>query len=223
MKKIVSLLLALISVFVFVSCGEEKTTPAEEFIKVVNSSVPTKITTQTTYSVSKSEITFRGRYETILYGSDFEMSYKYEDFADPSTATDPEAYMQTHEGTVYYHDGLYSTDGENWAASAPSVTTMQVKLELDPKNLGEFTISRDGKTLTTVISAEDAKEILGITIGVTEDGVKLTIGHDGQNLRSIKVSYSTENASVVSLDTSYSYESENSPFDDVPETTPTEG
>ena len=219
MKRIISLLLALICVFAFVSCGEE-TTPIDQFINVVNSSAPTKIITQTSYS--DSETTFRGRFETTIYasGSEFEMSYNYQDYANPETAANPDEYIANHKGVVYYRAGLYSTDGVNWTAESPNVTTMQVKFELSAAILGEFEISKDGKTLTATVTAEQAEKILGVAVSATEDGVEITVTHDGNNLRGVLVSYSTEYASIVTLETSYSYNAVTSPFE--PEQTPQE-
>lgn len=214
MKKIISLLLALICVFAFVSCGEEET-GADKFVKIVNSSEPTKIVTNTSYD--DGETKFVGRFETTLYGSDFEFLYSYQQYADPTTAANPDEYIQTVSGTVYYNDGLYSEDGVNWGAESPDAAAMQIKFALDAKKLGQYEISKDGKTLETVVTAEEAEAILGIALNSTEDGVSITITHDGKNLRGITVSYSTEYAEIVSIDTSYSYNAVVSPFEEAPQ------
>jgi len=213
MKKIISLLLALICVFAFVSCGDEGT-PADKFVKIVNDSAPTKITTNTSYN--DGETTFIGRFETTLYGSDFELSYSYQKYADPTEATNPDEYIQTISGNVYYNDGMYSEDGKNWGSKTPDAAAMQVKLALDAKNLGQYEMSKDGKTLEAVVTAEQAEAILGVALNATADGVSITITHDGKNLRRIVVSYATEYAVVVSLDTSYSYNAVVSPFEETP-------
>lgn len=213
MKKIISLLLALTCIFAFVSCGEE--TAADKFVKIVNSSEPTRIITNTSYDDGENK--FVGRYETTLYGSDFEFSYSYQQYADPTTSANPDEYIQTVSGKVYYNDGLYSVDGVNWGAVSPDAAAMQVKFVLDAENLGDYEISTDGKTLETVVTAEQAEAILGIKLNATEDGVSIVITHDGKNLRGITVSYATEYAEVVSLDTSYSYNAVVSPFEEAPQ------
>jgi predicted RNA-binding protein YlqC (UPF0109 family) len=116
----------------------------------------------------------------------------------------PDGYIKTLSGTVYYKDGKYSTDNENWTTEAPDETTMQVKLNLTKKNLGKYKVSKDGKTLTATTTAEQASKMLGVTISANSD-VEIVIKHDGTSLRSIVVSYSTENAEYVEISTSYSY------------------
>ena len=105
----------------------------------------------------------------------------------------------------------------NWGAESPDAAAMQIKFALDGKNLGQYEISKDGKTLETVVTAEEAEAILGIALNSTEDGVSITITHDGKNLRGITVSYSTEYAEIVSIDTSYSYNAVVSPFEEAPQ------
>lgn len=211
MKKIISLLLALTCVFALFSCGKSD---AEIFIDTVNSSSPTRIITQTSYN--DSENTLRGRFETTVDGSNTTLTYSYQSYELPSADKDPDAYIRTSEGTVYYKDGLYSTDGENWGTDVPSASAMQVKLALSIDCLGDYKISDDGKTLTAKITAEQAEKLLGIKLSATEDGISLTIAHDGTHLRSISVSYATANAVLVTLETSYSYNAISVP--EVPET-----
>jgi hypothetical protein len=210
MKRIISILLAIICVFSLASCGE-----ADDVISIVNSSRPTKITTQTTYNTENDKLV--GSFVTTINGSDSELVYEYQRYAtvEEGVAEDnPDEYIKTLSGTVYYKDGKYSTDNENWTTEAPDATTMQVKLNLTEKNLGKYTVSKDGKTLTATTTAEKASKILGVSISATAD-VKIVIKHDGTSLRSISVSYSTENAEYVEISTSYSY---NKVVEEEPET-----
>ena len=89
---------------------------------------------------------------------------------------------------------------------------MQVKFDLSAVELKEPSISADKKTLNVTVSAEEAEKILGIKVSATEDGVKIEVVHDGKNLRQIRVSYSTADDTLVSLETSYSYSEVTSPF-----------
>lgn len=208
MKKTVCLILALVCAFALVSCDSA----VDLYISVVNNSEPTKIITQTAYN--DGSVNLAGRFETTINGNDTEMKYTYQRYAtveEGVAADDPDGYIKTVEGVVYYKDGKYSTDGESWFVEVPDTAALQVKLELVEKYLGEYVISKDGKTLTTTVSSEDAEAILGIPVNATEDGVKIEIVHDGTLLRSISVYYSTEYAQSVSIETSYAYGKVSSP------------
>ena len=209
MKKIISLLLAIICVFTLFSCGDES--PIDGFTKIVSSSEPTKIITLTSYNDGDNLLT--GSYETQFYGADFMMVYNYQSYAVPAPDANPDEFIANYEGKIYYHEGLYSVDeGATWTTGTPNESAMQVKFDLGAVELKDFTISKDKKTLTATVSAEEAEKILGVKVASTEDGVKIEVVHDGKNLRQIRVSYSTENATLVSLETSYSYSEVTSPF-----------
>lgn len=202
MKKIVCLVLALLCAFALVSCDDA----ADKYIGIVNSSKPTKIITQTSYN--DGSVVLSGRFETVIDGSNTEMKYNYQRYAtveEGVLADDPEGYIKTVEGIVYFKDGKYSTDGENWFTEVPDASALQVSFKLSKKNLGEYEISSDGKTLVATVSSEQAEAILGVNVNATEDGVKIEIVHDGTFLRSISVSYATETAESVNISTSYAY------------------
>ena len=74
MKKIICLLLALTCVFTLFSCKKDK--DLEKFVELVEASKPTKITTLTYYTVSGT--VYKGNYETVFDGENFEMNYSYE-------------------------------------------------------------------------------------------------------------------------------------------------
>ena len=201
MKRIISLLLATVCLFALFSCGGDSS--VEAFTKIVSSSEPTKIITVTSYD--DGENVLAGRYETQIYGADFMMDYNYEDYAIPAAGASADEYIASHVGKVYYRNGLYSTDGGNtWTTATPSESARQVKFDLGAVELKGYTLSKDEKTLTVTVSAEDAEKILGVKLSATEDGVNIEVVHDGKNLRQINVSYSTENATLVTLETSYS-------------------
>lgn len=184
------------------SCGPD----ADEFIEIAGKSSPTKIITQT--SVNDGNEKLAGRFETTVNGSDSEMVYEYQRYAtvEEGVAEDnPDGFIKTVSGTVYYKGGKYSVDGENWTTEVPDASALQVKLKLTEKNLGKFSVSSDGRTLTTTITSAQAKAILGIDVKATDDGVALTLVTDGVYLRSISVSYATEHAENISIETSYSY------------------
>lgn len=191
-------MLALTCVIGLTSCTRD----AKKFIELVNASEPTKISTVT--SINDGERKLAGKFETVIDGSNFELAYSFQRYTVPGENDDPDAFLTTEEGTVYYKDGKYSKDGETWFSEAPDAVTRQVKFAFDAKNLGDYTISKDGKTLTASVTSEQAEAMLGINVEATES-VEITIQHDGTYLRSIQVYYTTENAESVSISTSYSY------------------
>ena len=203
MKKIICLLLALTCVFALFSCGEDKA--LEAFISLVESSSPTKITTQT-YIPREGDIPLEGEFITEIDGDNFTLTGSYmrpatlEDQASSNTVTVP---VQ-----VYYKDGKYSVDNENWTTSVPDVTAMQVKFTLNADYLGNYTVSKDGKTLITSLSAENAKEILGLEINALVGEVSLTVTNNGTYLTGVTIMYTTTingAESQVVIDTSYTY------------------
>ena len=198
MKKIICLILALTCVFGLTSCTRD----AKKFIKLINESQPTKISTVT--SINDGERKFSGKFETTIDGSDFELTYSFQRYTIPGENDDPDAFLTTEEGTVYYKDGKYSNDGETWFTDAPDAAARQVKFAFDAKNLGDYTISKDGTTLKASVTSEQAEAMLGVNVEAT-DVVEITIKHDGTYLRSIEVYYTTENAESVTISTSYSY------------------
>lgn len=197
MKKFICLLIALTCVLGLISCGDD---PAQAFITIVNDSAPTKITTLT--SINDGEETLTGKYETVIDGQNSVMTYRYDRYATVDEAAD--SYIKTVEGTVYYKNGLYSEDGENWASASPDVAASQVDFNLDSKLLGNYTISKDGKTLTTTVTSEQAKLILGVDVNASDDKVSITVVNNGKYLSTVTVAYQTATASVT-IDTSYTY------------------
>lgn len=197
MKKFICLLIALTCVLGLISCGKDE---VAEFAELVNASSPTKITTLT--SLNDGEETLNGKYETVIDGQNSEMSYRYERYATVEEAADN--HIKTVEGTVYYKNGLYSEDGENWISATPDAAAQQVALNLDAKSLGEYTISKDGKTLTTTVTSEQAEKILGVNVNASDDKVTITVVHNGTYLSTVTVAYTTS-AGSVTIDTSYTY------------------
>lgn len=208
MKKIISLLIALGCILALFSCGDS---PIDGFAKIVSSSEPTKIITQTSYNDGENTLT--GRFETQIYGSDFMMKYDYQFYPEPSAGLNPGNFIDSKSGVIYYNKGLYSTDeGVTWGTGVPGETAMQLKLNLDFDKVKEHNISKDEKTLTMIVLAENTEAVLGRKISADQNGVTIEIEHDGKSLRKISLSYTTESEAQVYSETSYSYDKVTSPF-----------
>jgi len=202
MKKIVCLILALCCASFLFACNDGGGEGADAaFFNMINSSEPTKITTLSNYAGDGFE-PLNGQYTTIMTEDGFEFSYSYERFATVEDAADSNEV--TVEGTVIYKDGLYSTDGgANWSAEAPDVDAMGYALNASAETLGSYTISGDGTELTTTLTVEQAKALLGMEIKASGD-VEVVIKTNGKYLTRVMVYYTTEYADV-SIETSYSY------------------
>lgn len=209
MKKILCLALLLVCAFSFFSCAGA----TDAFIEVVNTSKPTKIVSITHFKPA-GEAALEGEFITTVKEDMITFEFEYQRFAEIAPgATDR---VETVKGTVYYKDGKYSTDGENWFTEAPEVGLGHIGLNLTPANLGDFTITKDQRTLFTTLTAEQAQALLGINvISVDENGVYLTIDTNGTKLVKTSVSYSTGNAEV-SIETSYEYLAPEAPAEDTP-------
>ena len=206
MKKLVCVLLVLACSFALFACGKDKEPeirPEDTLLEIVNTSEPTKIVTMSSYDHIASGMIYRGVYTTTITADGFDFDYEYQQKAAVVPGADPNGTVETKTGSIIFANGLYSTDGgETWKSDAPDTGALQISLNLKKEYLGEYTVSMDGKSLTTVINAENAKKILGLDIASNEINVKITT--NGKYLTQINISYETETAEVT-IDTSYAY------------------
>ncbi len=206
MKKLVCLLLALACSFALFACGKDKEPeirPEDTLLEIVNASEPTKIITMSSYKHTASGMAYKGTYTTVLTADGFVFDYEYQQKAAVVPGADPNNTVETKVGTVIYADGRYSVDGgETWKNEAPDTDVLKVTLDLKKENLGSYTVSKDGNSLTTVLNAETAKKVLGLDIASDTINVKITT--NGKYLTQLNISYVTEVAEV-SIDTSYAY------------------
>lgn len=215
-KKLVCLLLLLTCSFALFACDGEDTPPQDtppaetqlpdaEFFEMVKNSDPNMISTVTTTTDKNTKIPYNGKYDTYIEeDGSYRFEYEYQ-LALPVSLENigkPSA-VETKNGTILYKDGLYSTDGENWGSAAPETDVLNVKLDLNRDYIGEYKMSKDGKTLTATVSAENAEKILGVKINATKD-VVIKISTNGTYLSRIIVDYENK-AATVKIDTSYAY------------------
>jgi hypothetical protein len=208
MKKIISLLVALTLVFALFSCGGSE---LDEFADIFENSEPTIITTYVTQE--NKTVTLESTQVTTVYSDGFKIEYTRQIPQIPELGMNEDEYIKTVSGEILYHNGQFSVDGgESWTTSMPDPETELIKFDLDAADIEDYEVSRSGKQLTAVLSAEQAAALLGIEVSANEDGVNLTIEHDGRNLRNINISYVTEDKTTVSILTSYTYDAVESPF-----------
>ncbi len=206
MKKIVCLLLALTLVFAFVSCNEQEEDPDKAFFEAVAATNPTKIKTLTYYTVTGESTPLAGEYETVIMDTGFVFDYSFQRYATLEDAEDENTVINgnivTESGKLYFKDGKYSFDNENWFVEAPDVAMSRINLNISKDTLGEYEINDAKTNVTATLSAEAAETLLGIKLAASSD-VVVSISTNGTYLTLVTVSYSTANASVT-ITTSYS-------------------
>ena len=203
MKRLICVVLAIASVFALVSCGDGD---LKEFLEVVESTTPTTVKTLTT--IATDDEILNGVYTTKLNGDDFDFEYSYERYA--TVEDEAETYIVTVEGVVYYKDGKYSEDGENWFVNKPSAIPQQFSLNIDKDLFTEYTINADKTSLIATISPENAEAVFGTGNAIAATGnITLAVKTNGIYLTSVSVIYDSS-FGRVSVDTSYTYSPVNS-------------
>ena len=201
MKKIICLLLLSVLACSLIACGDSR---ADEILAAVENSEPTKIVTIVNY-VKENEglpdVSLNSQYTIELDGDNSIAAYRAERLASP-TDTDADGPIKTVEGTLYYKDGKYSLDGEEWGAQPPYQSAKALALKLDKADSHE--VSADGTTLTVKLSGENAADALGTDLKPVGT-VTVEIVTVGEHVTRIFVSYTTESGARVEINTSYSY------------------
>ena len=211
MKKTVCLMLilslALTFVLAFSSCDNDEVGTLERFTEIVKSSDATRVVTIVEV-VDKDGEELGGRYAIDIDGNNSISEYAFRtyrtiedgvgDFVDGGQ---PDRFKNI-EGKAYYKDGKLSYDGDKWSSGDP--VAVNLKLNLDLNLLLNPVCSEDGTTLTAKVSADKAKEVLGVEINAEGD-ISLTVVATASRLTSVSVSCITKNGSTMDIKTSYSY------------------
>lgn len=200
MKKLICLLLALVCSVALFSCGGSDV-PAP--LALAAEAEPTRITTLVSYTskVNDEDVKLNGNYQMEVNGSDSIFTYSYERMATIQEANDGD--IKTIAGKIYYKDGQYSTDGEEWESEAP--TAIRMNLNLKAEYLTDVTVSEDTQTLTAKVSGENIKNVLGIENLGAKGDVSITVKTNGVHLTEVDVAYTTSSDAAVTVRTSYSY------------------
>lgn len=218
MKKIICLLLALVTVFAFVSCGEPCATCVDEnddgkcdvceldyvspenvIFNMVAASSPTTVKTVT--EASYDGVSYVGVYDTVIY-EDGSFTYSFNQQRPVHINEDIDEPYVTEEGTVEYANGIYSLNGET-VTSAPDVAYLNIKAAITKANISEYKVDSTGRELTATINAAACKTIFGINVNA--ENVSLTVKTNGVRLHQIILSYEDVNGVVVTAQTSFAY------------------
>lgn len=184
-------------------CGEEVTVDKNAtFFDIIAESKPTVITTLTSLVYPNGD-TYKGNFVTEINGDDFTFEYWYETLSQLDILNPAPDFKTIEEGVVYYKDGRYSEDGENWFDMAPDVQYMSMTFNITAENVGECTFKHNGKTLNAELDKEQVKAIFGIDIDA--DSFELEVKNNGTFLGSVKLEYVNKNGAAVKIETSYTY------------------
>ncbi len=198
MKKIICLLLVIACGAFLFACGEDFS--ESDYFEMIQESEPTGITTKT-YHTRPNGISYEGYYKTVITEDGFVFDYEYQQRNEQFV--EGESSVETVKGQVTYEDGRYVVNGEN-AVTAPEVAYMNIKLALTAKNVGEYTVSRDGKTITSTLTKEQVKTIFGTEIAADQATLKVTT--NGTYLTKVELNYTTTDGTVVYVETGYVYQ-----------------
>ena len=218
MKKIICLLLAMVTVFAFVSCGEpcavhvddnsdgkcdvceiDYVSPENVIFNMVAASNPTTVKTVT--EASFDGVSYVGVYDTVIY-DDGSFTYSFNQQRPVHIDEDIDEPYVTEKGTVGYENGVYTLNGEA-VVGAPDVAYMNIKAAINKTNITNFKVDSTGRELTATINAEACKAIFGINVNA--ESISLTVKTNGVRLHQVILSYEDANGVVVTAQTSFAY------------------
>ena len=190
MKKILVMILALTLAFSMFSCGSDE--QLEPFKAAIAATDPASVSVNVTLASSIG--TLNSRFDTV-YAEDgsFVLTYEYQEFnSAASSATDGP--IKTVSGTVNCDaNGNYSDGG---AIAGQNAAATGLALDLDNKDLENYSVSADGKVLTVTIPADLSEAVLGVNVG--QDST-LVINLAGEKVSSFSLVYTTEQGKVTIL------------------------
>jgi hypothetical protein len=217
MKKILSLMLALLCVFALVACGggggenpsgNPEATELDVFEAAAKGVAPTNITTLTSYKNKEfgEDISFDGRFTLLVSGNESILDFEYqqlamvEDNADGPIVTKKGAIaIQAGKSKVAIGDSM-----GNWEVVIPSMQNIAA-LKIDKKLLpSDYKLSEDGKKLSVSLSKEEALASIGVVIDAASE-IVLEAETNGTNLSMIVISYKAASGADVKISSSYTY------------------
>lgn len=176
--------------------------PVGDLYEIANLSKPTKVTTEVSYK-TKAGDDLAGYYVTTIDGNDVIFDYEYDRLYTPaeSVADGTTDRIKHVDGTITYHDGVYSGDTDEWQPG--SGAALEVKFNLDGSKLKDVVINEDGTVLTAKIDPKHSVDIIGADLKATSD-ISITVQTNGVNLTMVIVSCDTVNGAMT-IRTSYTY------------------
>ena len=198
MKKIICLLLVVACATFMFACGGDSFSE-KDFFGMIEESEPTGITVKTR-STRPNGVSYDGYYKTTITEVGFVFDYEYQQRNEQFV--EGESSVETVKGQVTYQDGRYIVDGESVAA-APNVAYMNIKLDLTADNVGDYTASKDKKSITSTIGNDKVKAIFGTEIDADTAEIKVTT--NGTYLTKVDLTYTTSDGTAMYVEIGYVY------------------
>lgn len=187
MKKLIALMLVLVTALAITSCSlfvkDKGTTDGSATIDDYNNAIkatnPAKFTIRTEYQSTAPEATLTGEY-VVTYNVDgtATIEYSYERLAPIGS----ESFIEVKTGVAEVNpNGTVKGDIDKMVAAS-----VAKQLQLNGKKM-EYTISMG--VLNAVIKAEDTKEILGVSLGA-DASIDMRITGEGK-IGSYSINYAT--------------------------------
>ena len=220
MKKIISIVLVLASVFTFFSCGDDDSTKAalKDISDMYNAISPSMVTTETTSNFGKYTLTNKGTLKVGTVDGFAVAVYEYSNQQlrdiESGSGADILDVVETVTGTREYHEEYgYRENGGKWDENGDDFTpqTGATALNLTEATVQDFQIDAANKTYTFKVLAADTAAVFGQEI---ESDVVVTITHSGADIVGLTLSYAVKSKNKdhpevqVTVKTSYSYESQ---------------
>ena len=208
MKKFVLLILVL-SLLVLPGCklinkgnGKDQGPDASGVFEIAQRSAPTKIITEVSYVTAAGD-SLSGWYVTTTDGTNAIFEYYYERLATPeeSIASGDFSRIVAAEGVVYYKDGAYYGDEEEWRPGTG--TAFDLKFDVKESLFSDVVVNDVGTEISGKVSKENLKVLIGTDLNATGDAT-VTLTTNGYNLTMFTVACPTANGQL-SIRTSYTY------------------
>ncbi|MBQ7407130.1 MAG: hypothetical protein IJW11_05165 [Clostridia bacterium] len=217
MKKILSLMLALLCVFALVACGGGSTPggttpPANEldvFEAAAKGTAPTNITSLTSYRTKDQfgkDLVLEGAFTLLVKGNESILDFEYQKLATLEDAADD--FVVNKKGAIAIQAGkskvILGDSLGNWETVIPSMQNVAA-LKIEKASLpADYSLSEDGKKLSVSLTEEEAKTALGVDIEAASE-IAFAVETNGTYITSIVISYKAANNADVRIASSYTY------------------
>ena len=201
MKKTLSLLLVLVlalgCVFALASCKKDS-----EIFGLAAAANPTKTVTLVTYVKGEDEL--HGDYTMEVQGNNSIFTFVYDRYrtVEDGATDDSTERIKTIDGVIYYKDGKFSFDGDEWESETP--TASSIKFDLKPEYLTGVSVNDNDTVLEAELTPENAVKVLGVDLGANGNA-KIVVCTNGVSLSKVDITYTTKDGASVTISTTYTY------------------
>lgn len=222
MKKIISIVLVLATVFTFFSCGgdgdESVAASIKEINDMYNAVSPSMVVTESTRNFGSYSLVNKGTLKVGSAGGFDVAVYEYsnEQLRDIESGSGAEVLgvIETVTGIREYHEELgYRENGGKWDEDGEDFTpeTGAIALNLTEATVQDFKYDKETKTYTFTVLAANTEAVFGQAI---ESDVAVTLTRTAADIVGVTLAYAIKSKSKdhpeiqVTLKASYYYETQ---------------